>query len=63
MPYPATAESVQIGTADTAVSDLDVNIGLLPRLGLKLLPDHLSVGRVLIETHPSFKLVILSHGE
>lgn len=63
MTYPAAAKSVQIGTADTAVSDLNVNIGFLPRLGLKLLPDHLSVGGVLVETHPSFKLVILSHCE
>ena len=63
MTYPAAAKSVQIRTADPAVGDLDVDIGLLPFLGLKLLPDHLAFGRLLVEAHPPFKLVVLSHCE
>lgn len=56
--YPSTAESVQVGATDTTVRDLDVDISLLPGLGLKLLPDHLSLAGFGAETHPSFELVI-----
>lgn len=55
--YPTASESVQVGSADTAVGDLDVNIGLLPGLGLELLPDHVADG-VLVKAHPALELVI-----
>lgn len=56
--YPSTAESVQVGATNTTVRDLDVDISLFPGLGLKLLPDHLSLAGFGAETHPSFELVI-----
>lgn len=56
--YPSGAESVKVAAADTAVRDLDIDVGLLPRLGLKLAPLHLALGRAGIEAKPSFKLVV-----
>ena len=53
---------MQIRAADTTAFHLDIDIVLFPRLGLELLPDHLAIGRVLVETHPSLELVVgLSH--
>jgi hypothetical protein len=43
------------------VSDLDIDIGLLPGLRLEFLPDHLSLGSLGAETHPTFELVIGAH--
>jgi hypothetical protein len=40
------------------VRDLDINIGLFPRLRLELLPDHFSLASLGAETHPALKLVI-----
>lgn len=56
--YPSTAQSVQIRATDTTVGDLDVDIGLLPGLGLKLLPDHLAIGSLLVQAHPALELVV-----
>ena len=43
--------------------DLDINIRLLERLGLKLLPFHIALDRVLIEAQPALELVVGSHVE
>ena len=56
--YPSTAQSVQVGATDTTVANLDVDVGLFPRLGLKLLPDHLALTGFGTEAHPALKLVI-----
>lgn len=62
--YPSTAQSVHIRATDTTVRHSHINICLLPRLGLELLPDHLALGRLRVEAHPAFELVIGgSHGE
>lgn len=55
--YPSTAQSVHVRTTDTTVSDLDVDIGLLPRLGLELLPDHLALSSLGAQAHPALELV------
>lgn len=56
--YPSTAQSVQIRATDTTVSDLDIDIGLLPGLRLEFLPDHLSLGSFGAKAYPAFELVI-----
>jgi hypothetical protein len=56
--YPSAAKSVQVRTTDTAVRDLDINIGLFPGLRLKLLPDHLPLASLRVEAHPALELVI-----
>ena len=58
---PARSKSVKIRTADTAVSDLDVDVVLLPDLGLETAPFHLAVHGLRVTTKPSFKLVIGRH--
>jgi len=62
---PSGADGVDITTADTGVGDFDIDIGLFERLGLELLPFHVTLGSVLVEAHPSFEFVVLSgrHGE
>jgi len=55
--HPSVAKGVQVGSADAAVGDSDVNVGLLPLLGLKLGPDHLSIGRRSVERSPTLKLI------
>jgi hypothetical protein len=40
------------------VSDLDINIGLLPWLGLELLPDHLALSSLGAQANPAFEFVI-----
>ncbi|KAL2000690.1 hypothetical protein VTN02DRAFT_2751 [Thermoascus thermophilus] len=61
--YPSAPEDVQIRPADPTVSDLDVDIGLFPGLGLELLPDHLALNSAAVEAHPSLELVVcLRHG-
>lgn len=42
----------------TAVSDLDVDVGLLEILWLELLPLHAPNSRSLVKGHPAFELVI-----
>jgi hypothetical protein len=49
---------MHVGTTDTAVRDLDVDIGFLPRLRLELLPDHVALAGAGVETHPALKLVV-----
>lgn len=49
---------MKIRTAYAAVGDLDVDVGLLPRFGRELLPDHLAFSRGLVEAHPSHELVV-----
>lgn len=56
--YPATSEDVEVRAAYTAVGDLDVDVGLFPRLGFKLSPDHVALVGVLVEAQPSYKLVV-----
>lgn len=56
--YPAAAESVQVRSADTGVSDLDVNVGFLPGLGLELLPHHVALDGLGVQAHPALKLVV-----
>lgn len=56
---PAGADGVNVTTADTGVGDLDVDVGLLKGLGLEFLPDHVALGGLLVETHPSFEFVVL----
>lgn len=55
---PSARQSVQIGTADAAVSDFDVDICFLPGFGFKGLPLHVADG-VLVEAHPALELVVL----
>jgi hypothetical protein len=45
------------------VSDLDIDIGLLPGLRLEFLPDHLSLGSLRAEATPAFELVIGAHSD
>jgi len=59
---PSGADGVNVTTADTRVGDFNVDIGLLERLGLELLPDHVALGGLLVETHPSFEFVVLCRG-
>lgn len=49
---------MKIRAAHATVSDLDIDIGLFPRLGLKLLPDHFALGSLGAKAHPAFELVI-----
>lgn len=39
--------------------DLNINVGLLPRLGLVGLPDHLALGSILVQRNPAFELGIV----
>jgi hypothetical protein len=52
------AQSVQISSTDSAMRDLNINIDVLEWLGLEFLPHQLTLGRIGIEAHPSFELVI-----
>lgn len=62
--HPATAQSVQVRTTDTTVRDLDIDIGLLPRLRLKLLPNHVTLAGAGIQAHPALEFVVgVSHGD
>lgn len=46
------------------MADLDIHVRLLPWLWLELLPDHLTVDRVLVETQPSCEFVVgFCHGD
>ena len=41
---PARAEGVNVGTADTSVRDLHLNICVLEGLGLEVAPFHVAIG-------------------
>jgi hypothetical protein len=56
--YPAASQGVYVGAADAAVGYLDVDVGLFPFLGGKLLPNHAAVCGGLVEAHPAFELVV-----
>lgn len=56
---PAAAENVQVAAAHAAVRDADVDVRLLPGLGLELLPLHVTVGRRGVQALPSLELVVL----
>lgn len=46
------------------MADLDIHVRLLPWLRLELLPDHLTVDGVLVETQPSCEFVVgCRHGD
>jgi len=49
---------MHVRAADTAVCDLDIDVGLLPLLGLKFLPDHLALDGAGVEAHPALELVV-----
>jgi len=55
--HPATAKRMQIRTTNTTMRDLDIDIRLLPFLGRKFLPFHISLTGTRIQTHPSFELI------
>jgi hypothetical protein len=48
---------VEIGTADTTVRDLNVDIILRPLLGLIFAPPHVALDRGLVLAEPSFEFV------
>jgi hypothetical protein len=52
---------VQVRTADTAVRDLDIDVGLFPLLGSEFLPDHVALAGSGIKAHPAFELVVCRH--
>lgn len=54
---------MKIRTADTAVGDLDIDIVLVPGLGLERAPLHLAVDRFGILAQPALELVIGRHSE
>ena len=56
--YPSTPQSVQVTPADTAADDLDIDVGFLPRLGLEFLPDHVAIGRGVVQANPALELVV-----
>ena len=56
--YPSTSQGVQVGTADAAMRDFDIDIGLFPWLRLELSPDHLTIDGVRVEAEPAFELVV-----
>lgn len=59
---PAGAQHVQVGTADAAVRDLDVDVVLGPLLGLELAPLHVALGGGGVKAQPALELVVGSHG-
>jgi hypothetical protein len=52
---------VKVRAADTAVCDLDVDVVLLPLLGLKGIPLHLSIDGARITAKPALEFVIGRH--
>ena len=59
---PSAAEGVDVATADAAVGDFDVDVGLLPGLGLVLFPVHFALDGVFVFAHPSLEFVVGGHG-
>ena len=59
---PSGPQSVQVRTADSRVSDLDIDVGLFEWLAVlgELLPDHLAVRGLVAQAHPSFELVVFA---
>jgi hypothetical protein len=53
---------MQIRAANSAVRDLDVDIGLFERFGFIGLPLHVPLVGILVEAKPSLELVVCGHG-
>lgn len=49
---------MQVRAADTRVGDFNVDVVVLPLLGLELAPGHVAVSRLGIVALPAFKLVV-----
>lgn len=50
---------MNVTSANSAVRDLNVDVCLFPRLDFgEFLPDHFALGRVFVQTHPSFEFVV-----
>ena len=60
---PSALQGVQVGAADSAVRDLDVDVVLRPFLGLELAPFHVALKGALVEAEPALELrrVLASH--
>lgn len=56
--YPSAAQGVHVGATDSTVGNSHVDISLLPRLRLELLPNHVALGGSLVQAHPAFELII-----
>lgn len=52
---------MKIGTADTTVTDFNIDISLLPRFGGIRLPFHVAIGRVFVKAAPAFELGFAGH--
>lgn len=52
---------MNVGAADSRVCDLDIDICLLPWLGLKLLPHHVAIGRRSVQANPALEFVVGRH--
>ena len=58
---PTAPHGVQVGTADAAMGDFDVNVGLFPLLGLEFLPLQLAVHAVRAVAQPALEFVRGGH--
>ena len=58
---PSASKFVKITSTNSAMRDLDINIVLLPLLGLVLLPLHFALGRLGVFSYPPNKLGIVTH--
>ena len=58
---PTATESVQITATDAAVGDFDIDVGLLPGLGLVALPFHVALDGAGVETEPALEVVGCGH--
>lgn len=52
---------MQVGTTDTAVRDLDVNVVIAPFLWLIRLPFHVTFGRLGVMSQPALEFVVGAH--
>lgn len=59
--YPTTSQRVEITTADSAMRDLDIDVGLFPWLRLELSPIHVALGGGGVVAQPAFELVVCCH--
>lgn len=59
--FPSATESMQVGTTDTAVRDLDVNVAIAPFLWLIRLPLHVTLDRLGVMSQPALEFVVGAH--
>lgn len=59
--FPAATQRVQVRTTDTAMGDLDVDVGFLPFLRLISFPFHVPLGGRGIMSEPTLEFVIGRH--